>query len=119
MSPNTRFQIVYELGPFWANNVELQSYCESNLNDTWWQNTFDDDESPAMDVTTDTSDDAEEFVSAYNVHSKRVYAPATVLLVSISLLFMALLRWCGQTNVKGKDIYEALDQGKAEVYGTV
>ena len=36
ISPNTEFQVVYELGEFWSENKRLKSMCADNLNLTWW-----------------------------------------------------------------------------------
>jgi len=42
VSPNTQFNIVYELGDFWNDNDRLKASCSEYLNGTWWVHTAPD-----------------------------------------------------------------------------
>merc|ERR550525_1817860 len=36
ISPNSPWNVVYELGEFWHENEELMGMCSDNMNSTWW-----------------------------------------------------------------------------------
>jgi len=40
VSPNTRWNVIYELGGFWNDNTELIAQCADDLNDSWWADTM-------------------------------------------------------------------------------
>ena len=130
ISPNTRFQVVYELGEFWSENTELKSMCADNLNLTWWSVTVTDDPTaeptmePSMEPTTeptmepivgiteidtDIESEAESaFVSDHILQSVREWsanrAMGPTLFVFIGLVAMLLLKafWMRYRGVSGK-----------------
>ena len=118
ISPNTPFNIMYELGPFWKNNDNLQSLCADSLNATWWT---DADVGTETDfgVTGDVAMAEEEFVREHGVHSEYRVSVAPTLLIVSALMAMALLRYY---VVKGREKVldnEALNSRHELVYGTV
>ena len=38
VSPNTRWNVLYELGEFWNGNDKLKEMCADNLNSSWFSN---------------------------------------------------------------------------------
>merc|ERR1712176_1681257 len=90
MSPNSQFNIVYELGDFWTDNDELKSMCAENLNLSWWR-------VPAVDRM---ESGMEEFISNHGVHSASAKAffstmsLSAMILMVIAVSVMALLRVC-------------------------
>jgi len=120
VSPNTRFNLVYELGPFWHDNSLLRSLCADNLNDTWWLNDMETD----TDTDTDTDDDTEESMlsrsmSEHGLRSEgtNVYTPTAMVVMLCGLVVMALMRWCMMR--KEKDMKMMVGRGQGMAYGTV
>jgi len=105
ISPNTQFQVVYELGEFWTNNPNLKSVCADNLNSTWWN---------VVDAATDAEhnegiDHEEESAFVSSDHTlQSIYewsnsvAIGSVLFLVIGVIVMLLLRHCGMTVSKDK-----------------
>jgi len=110
MSPNSKFNIVYELGDFWTDNVELKSMCAENLNLSWWR-------VPALD---EMEDGLEQFVSNHGVHSAKWFnskmSLSAMILMVIAVSVMALLRVCSS---KGKKVEHLIGSPEESSYGTV
>lgn len=81
ISPNTEFNVVYELGDFWSKNTELKSRCNAYLNATWWSVEETDTDSPL------------EFVSDHILHSVHQSLSETIsILLLIAVAVISLLR---------------------------
>ena len=111
VSPNTQFNIMYELGAFWNDNADLQSLCGANLNATWWSNA--------------KSDSMASFVSDRVVHSEYRFSSGTVMLMLSAVVMMALLSIytviMRQRNkvLKDDDVHIVIGQAEATDYGAV
>jgi len=112
MSPNSQFNIVYELGDFWTDNIELKSMCAENLNLSWWR-------VPAVDAM---DNEIEEFVSNQGVHSESAkwlnskMSVSAMILMVIAVSVMALLRVCSS---RGKKVENLVASSEDCAYGTV
>merc|ERR1712241_405178 len=78
VSPNSQFNLVYELGDFWTDNDELKTMCAHNLNLSWWR-------LPEVERT-------EEFVSDHGVQFNSKMSLSAMILMVIVVAVMALLR---------------------------
>merc|ERR1711941_31329 len=88
ISPNSQFNIVYELGDFWTENDELAMMCGQSLNLSWWR-------LPAVDGV-------EEFVSNHGEHSDSAkWFNSEMSLSAMILVVIALLKKCSS---KGKSV---------------
>ena len=86
ISPNTEFNVVYELGDFWNDNEELNSMCSEYLNSSWWTDTVSNRDIVVENVV---QSDGESVIK--RVHSGFVVEGFLVLI--IALLVMALLKY--------------------------
>ena len=79
VSPNTPFNIVYELGDFWHKNHELKSQCTEYLNETWWSD---------VDAQNVTATDSEETTAATTLDfvSVHIESPTMILMVTMTLM---------------------------------
>merc|ERR1712045_952448 len=108
ISPNSQFNIVYELGDFWTDNDELKSLCAENLNLSWWR-------VPAVDRM-------EEFVSNQGVHSESAkwlnskMSVSAMILMVIAVSVMALLKVCSS---RGKKVEHLVASSEDCAYGTI
>ena len=108
ISPNSQFNIVYELGDFWSDNDELQLMCAHNLNLSWWR----------LPVT----EGMEEFISNQGVHSESAQwlnskmSVSAMILMVIAVSVMALLRVCSS---RGKKVEHLVASSEDCAYGTV
>ena len=111
VSPNTQFNVMYELGDFWTEQHELKSMCFDKANTTWWR-------VRGMELRDGAN---EQFVSDHAVHSvnplKSNVAVGTMVFMAFAVAVMALLRLCGVTRTKKVDRISL--SGDATAYGTV
>ena len=113
MSPNSRWNVVYELGDFWDDNSNLNTMCADYLNETWWAMTASDEEE--VDDAEDNS--LYQFVSDQGLHSTHRPSISVVVVMLIGMAVMALLRWCTAT-MRGTKMAESVD-AEAKVYGAI
>jgi len=110
ISPNSQFNIVYELGDFWTNNEELVSMCADNLNVSWWS------------MPNEEQMETEEFISNHGVHSESAKAffstmsLSAMILMVIAVSVMALLRVCSS---RGKKVEHLMGSPEDSSYGTI
>jgi len=85
VSPNTIFDIVYEVGDLWSDSDELQAMCADHLNSSWWR--FTD---------SDTMETKESFLnSAWQSVPTHTVSMAAMAMVVIAMAVIALLTRCG------------------------
>jgi len=118
LSPNTRWNIVYELGSFWDENEKLSIECADYLNESWWALTPSDSEEEHE--TGDFNDDNEEtaaFVSGTMMSRTQSQSELTVVSMVVMMAFLALiamLKICGDW-LRPKKSVDIKEQGA--VYG--
>ena len=85
ISPNTEFNVVYELGDFWSKNTELKSRCNEYLNATWWS---------VEETDTDSQSESHfEFVSDHVLLSNNRFISETIgVCLLIAMAVISLLR---------------------------
>ena len=108
VSVNTQFNIVYELGAFWNDNLELISQCGDSLNSSWWSN---------VDMAAAGSDVNFEFASDYVLHSVSETSIGTMVLMVIAVAVMGLLRWYSVAMMR--KALDELEKKETAVYGAV
>jgi len=108
ISPNSPFNIVYELGNFWNKGLALPGFCSDNLNSTWWSN---------ADATSSTSSQfvMDRVLSSVAALSGETSFVAMAVMV-MGLVVIAVLRSC-RSSSKGKGQWIASTE--AVDYGTV
>ncbi len=122
VSPNTRFNVVYELGDFWTEQHELKSMCFDKANTSWWR-------VRGMELK-DGAVPKEQFVRDHAVPSANPLtsnvAVGTMVFMAMAVAMMALLRICGVTMrkeavkaMKGESTEREALSGDAAAYGTV
>merc|ERR1719356_1780507 len=124
ISPNTEFQVVYELGEFWSENTKLRSMCADNLNLSWWSVDGSLTAAPTMEPTNEPTMEpvmgmeAESvFVSDHILQSLGEWnsniAMAPVLFLVLGVVMMLWIKHCGMTAmdkmVKEHSLYGATD----------
>jgi len=88
ISPNTKFDVVYELGDFWPRNDELRAECEENLNSTWWVRSDPDIESEY------------QFVSDRLVNAQNRISLAPMAVMVFGVVMVAVLKWWSESARK-------------------
>eukprot|EP00483_Globobulimina_turgida_P005013 UN05023 len=83
------FDITYELGTFWHDNVKLQEFCGSNLNETWFYDSIQYDSENNNFVVGLFSDET-GLKSSINHHYDVMYI--LVFVVFLSLVIVARFR---------------------------
>jgi len=84
VSPNSVFDVVYELGDLWSESDELQSECSSHLNSTWWRMT-----------ERDPMESNESFVNSAWQSMPTHTVSMSMIMMMIGMAVMALLRSYG------------------------
>ena len=92
VSPNTHFEIVYELGDFWTSNADLRERCNDYLNTTWWLNSMDATytKMAAAAARASVSDHIDESVDSMNWFSSRT-SLSVIILMAIAVAVLAVL----------------------------
>ena len=80
-STNGQWDVIYELGGFWNQNIELMAECADNLNDSWWANTM-----------TEQTDGAVFGVDVLSINDvQTMHLSSLSLMVRTFVLFLAML----------------------------
>ena len=109
MSPNSPFNIVYELGDFWTDNDKLREECAYSLNSSWWRIAEDD----PMETETKKS-----FMnSAWQSLPSNTTSVSAIMVMVIAIAVMALLRSC-ELRMRKKKVAELMD-GDEAAYGAI
>lgn len=124
LSPNSMWNIVYELGSFWDENEELSISCSDYLNETWWRLTPSDSEEE-HETGDFNGDDAAYQFAADPIVSDSMSAPRTGMTIGpmvymvIAVIVLALMKWC-TLSVKAQKKMGLTAQGEdCGVYGTI
>jgi len=121
VSPNTVFNIVYELGEFWSENEPLKTSCAAFLNSTWWSVAETETDYDTDVIFADDSETVEkqEFVADRVLRSFQRFASETtvrvIVFMAIGMVIIALLR--RQLSSRKKMVGSAKDE--ACHYGAV
>jgi len=114
VSPNTHFEIVYELGDFWTSNADLRERCNDYLNTTWWLNSMDATytKMAAAAAKASVSDHIDESVDSVNWFSSQTSLSVIILMVIAVAVLAVLSRFASRPK--------ALNQEKeTAVYGAI
>ena len=84
VSPNSVFDVVYELGDLWSESDELQSEGSSHLNSTWWRMT-----------ERDPMESNESFVNSAWQSMPTHTVSMSMFMMIVGMAVMALLRSYG------------------------
>ena len=103
VSPNTRWNVLYELGEFWNGNDKLKEMCADNLNSSWFSNS-------GLDVEQN-----DEFVNEHIGYSATLMTSTSIgaiVIMLIAFVAIVMLRWYGsdlrQKRVSESNIYGAI-----------
>lgn len=114
LSPNSPWNVVYELGDFWHENEELMEMCSDKMNSTWWH----DEESLQLRdsnyITLVVSRGVIEGLLSITTRSG-YYVQIAVVIVVVGLLIRSLWHKCSEK----KEVNEGIMSGVDMAYGTV
>jgi len=110
-SPNSMWNVVFELGDFWHQNEELVQMCGDNMNGTWWH---DEENVMFTDETfTDEKVLSEGGLSFAGFEGAHFDIFASALLV-VAFVALVALKWCLKNGESDK-----LNDTKDTAYGAV
>jgi len=104
LSPNSPWNVVYELGDFWHENEELMEMCSDNMNSTWWH----DEET----LTDSMSLEGYSSITTWNGY----YVQVAGVVIVVVVLFVHTL-W--KKRSEKKEMNEGIMSGGDMAYGTV
>jgi len=113
ISPNSRWNVVYELGDFWENNEALHTECLDSLNETWWV-------LESLNETRWVLEDPHDAAFAVSILSARWLATETELApIAIMLILAASTALMGLYALTMRLKKEKQRVTGGSVYGTV
>jgi len=107
VSPNTPFNLVYELGDFWSSNDELNSRCKDYINSSWWLNSMEADHQ---------SESISAFTAVHWFSNVTMSTSLSVILLTVIAVSMLILL---RVRVRGKMAKAMNGRGERGEYITI
>ena len=111
-SPNSQFNVVYELSDFWHQNDALKTECADSLNTSWWRSSHRGDEGVAVLADHERS----HSVGGPMAPTVQTTGGVAVFLM-IGAVAVVLLRCCASTMRKKHSVLDV--NAGAAAYGAV
>merc|ERR550525_555622 len=111
ISPNSPWNVVYELGEFWHENEELMGMCSDNMNSTWWHDEETLSDSNALWVASQGV--IEGLLSSSSLKGYSMQTGTVVVVVLILVVYSLWKQW-----KKQKELSEGIMSEEDITYGT-
>ena len=104
-SPNTKWNVLYELGDFWSQNEELRAQCADNINTTWFTGSKVDGDSVGEEMILGIVDGSMKLIRA-GFRQYTLWMMISLCAIAVAVVGICLVARCVRNRYKRRDIME-------------